>query len=230
MALTRIQKVDLLKKVRSAFSGVRLEELTQLQPVPTSKNGITMMATPDVQPTWKEDVLDYIEELKQKRFIQVWDEHNPNRFKFSTRGADYAEKFITGSDDVVPDLDELLRDAELREKALTAYRAGDYEDAVFKAYKAVEERLRKMASAGAGDIGAALVSKALNPTGGILRIPTCAVPAEEEGAHMLFRGAIQLFKNPSSHRTVDWSNAVSTAQVLCLADMLLATLSTAVPR
>lgn len=176
MALTRDQKVELLKKLRDAILGLRFVEFAELYPRPITQNGVTFMEAPQVQAMWREDVFEFIEELKQKRFIQIWDEHNTDRFKFTARGAEFGKAFIAGSDAVVPDLDELLRDQKLREKALSAYNTGNYEDAIFKAYKALEERLRLKASASPGDIGADLVTTALHHMNGKLRIPGCAVP------------------------------------------------------
>jgi hypothetical protein len=37
----------------------------------------------------------------------------------------------------------------------------------------------------------------------------------------LFKGAIGLFKNPSSHRQVDFSDATEAAEIVLLADLLL---------
>jgi hypothetical protein len=37
----------------------------------------------------------------------------------------------------------------------------------------------------------------------------------------LFKGAIGLFKNPSSHRRVDFSDATEAAEIVLLADLLL---------
>jgi hypothetical protein len=37
----------------------------------------------------------------------------------------------------------------------------------------------------------------------------------------LFKGAIGLFKNPSSHRRVDFTNATEAVEVVLLADLLL---------
>jgi hypothetical protein len=37
----------------------------------------------------------------------------------------------------------------------------------------------------------------------------------------LFRGSIGMFKNPSSHRAVDYSDPTFAAEVVLLADLLL---------
>jgi Protein of unknown function (Hypoth_ymh) len=37
----------------------------------------------------------------------------------------------------------------------------------------------------------------------------------------LFRGAIGLFKNPSNHRRVDFSDPIEAAEIVLLADLLL---------
>jgi len=47
------------------------------------------------------------------------------------------------------------------------------------------------------------------------------IPAEQEGFHQLFRGAIAAFKNPLSHRDVDHSDRNRTAELLNFASYLL---------
>lgn len=65
------------------------------------------------------------------------------------------------------------------------------------------------------------MSAAFRPKGGILKHPAAATEGELEGFHVLMRGAIMWFKNPSSHRTVGYSSPESVAQALGFANMLL---------
>jgi uncharacterized protein (TIGR02391 family) len=69
------------------------------------------------------------------------------------------------------------------------------------------------------------MNKAFNPKSGKLVVPTCAVAAEQEGVQSLFRGAISFFKNPSSHRTVDYNDRHIAVQVIAFAELLLDILS-----
>ena len=71
------------------------------------------------------------------------------------------------------------------------------------------------------------MNKAFNPTSGKLVVPTCAVSAEQEGVQSLFRGAISFFKNPSSHRTVDYNDRQVAIQIIAFAELLLDILSKA---
>jgi hypothetical protein len=48
-----------------------------------------------------------------------------------------------------------------------------------------------------------------------------ADPGEAVAVMDLFKGSIGTFKNPSSHRRVDFSDATEPAEVVLLADLLL---------
>jgi len=127
-------------------------------------------------------------------------------------------------------LEEVLRNRGLLGVSLDSFNEGDYEIAIFKAFRFVEEQVRAKSGLNAGDIGVDLMTKAFNPAKGILVVPTCAVPAEQEGIMSLFRGAISEFKNPSSHRTVDYNNRIVAIQIIAFAEILLDILSKATLR
>jgi len=95
---------------------------------------------------------------------------------------------------------------------------GQYELAVFASLRRVEERVRELAGATAGDIGVPLMQNAFKP-GGPLAAPN--LEGGEVVARMhLFVGAIGVFKNPSSHRTVDYSDVTAASEVVLFADLL----------
>lgn len=123
--------------------------------------------------------------------------------------------------------EEVLKNQELLFRCLGPFNDQDYELAVFKAFRFVEESVRAKAGLSESDIGVNLMSKAFNPNRGKLLIPACVSPAEQEGVHSLFRGAIAFFKNPSSHRTVNYENRLVAIQAIVVAELLLSILSTA---
>ena len=124
-------------------------------------------------------------------------------------------------------LEEAVKNHELLFRCLGPFNDQDYELAVFKAFRFVEESVRAKAGLGESDIGVNLMSKAFSPNRRKLVIPACVSPAEQEGVHSLFRGAIAFFKNPSSHRTVNYENRLVAIQAIVVAELLLSILSTA---
>ncbi len=96
----------------------------------------------------------------------------------------------------------------------------DWETAVFVAFKEVEVAVRAAANLGDLDIGVALMRKAFDPHNGALADPGLPLPERDALAH-LFAGSIGLYKNPSSHRRVQFRDTAAVLEVLLLASHLL---------
>ena len=127
-------------------------------------------------------------------------------------------------------LEQVVSDKQLLQKCLNPFNDADYETAIFTAFKHVEERVRIASNADASDVGVNLMTLALHPQNGKLVIPKCQLPAEQEGVYNLFKGAIQFFKNPSSHRTVNYNKRIETIKIIAFADLLLEILDSAQAR
>lgn len=78
---------------------------------------------------------------------------------------------------------------------------GELSDAVFVAFRTVEEAVRAAGGFADTDIGVDLMRKAFHPDNGPLTDGTQPKPEREALAH-LYAGAIGSYKNPHSHRTV----------------------------
>lgn len=111
---------------------------------------------------------------------------------------------------LVPDLEVEARPHFLR---------GDLDMAVFAAMRSVEIRLRQVAGLPDHLVGTPLAQQALRP-GGPLHDPEMH-PGEAVALMEIYKGALGLFKNPSSHRKVDYRDATEAAEVVLLADLLL---------
>lgn len=96
---------------------------------------------------------------------------------------------------------------------------GDYDTAVFKALRAVEEAVRAAGQYSATDVGVDLMRKAFDPNNGPLA-NTLEPTAERLALAHLFAGTIGYYKNPQSHRTVS-VNPNSAREVVVLASHLL---------
>jgi uncharacterized protein (TIGR02391 family) len=107
----------------------------------------------------------------------------------------------------------------LNQRVRTQFLLGEVELAAFAAMREVEIRVREIAALSTSDIGVKLMRNAFGP-GGSLR-PSGRDPGEQNAVADLFAGAIGVFKNPSSHREVDYSDPVIASEVVLLADLLL---------
>lgn len=107
----------------------------------------------------------------------------------------------------------------IAERIRSQYLLGEYEAAAFLAMRQVEIRVRDLAGASAGDLGVALMQSAFRK-GGALADPDLE-PGEQEATMALFWGAIGVFKNPSSHRQVDFADPTLASEAILLADLLL---------
>ena len=111
-------------------------------------------------------------------------------------------------------------DPKLTSKVQHLFLRGDYDTAVFAAFKEVEVRVRKQASLPSSSLGTTLMTEAFKSEGGKLTNPQ-QIPAERQATMNLFTGAIGLFKNPSSHREVNWEEPAECAELIYLANHLL---------
>lgn len=114
---------------------------------------------------------------------------------------------------------ELLHPVIERE-ARPEFVRGDYESAVFKAFKAVEVAVRKAAELPNSSYGVPLMRKAFDPASGRLTDKS-AEPAEREALGHLFAGAIGVFKNPPSHRYVNPEDPAAVVEEIMLASRLM---------
>ncbi len=111
-------------------------------------------------------------------------------------------------------------DPILVRKVKQAFIRGDYDTAIFQAFKEVEVRVRKKAGLSNSDIGVPLMRTAFNPKNGSLTDKSA--DAGEKVARMeLFAGAIGTYKNPSSHREVDFADPKEAADIIHIANQLL---------
>ncbi len=126
-----------------------------------------------------------------------------------------ANKYLKGK--LIP---EGALDPVLKSKVEHLFIRGDYDTAVFQAFKEVEVRVRKAAGLPSTSIGVPLMRAAFHPENGALTDMTQAI-AEREATSALFAGAIGLFKNPSSHRDVNWEDAGECVELIYLSNYLL---------
>lgn len=118
---------------------------------------------------------------------------------------------------------ELLH-PELRGAALRAFAAGDYDTAVFEAFKAVEIAVRKKGRFPSTDFGVALMRKAFDPTSGPLR-DTTAKPSRREARQNLFMGAMGELRNPKAHDDPTITDPQMAIEELMTASLLLRIIS-----
>ena len=107
----------------------------------------------------------------------------------------------------------------IAQKVWSIFLQGDYDTAVFQAFKQVEVAVRRAGGYNEKDIGVKLISKAFHETTGNLTDQN-QHPDEKKARLLLFMGAIGSYKNPSSHRDVEIT-AEEAAEVIIFASHLL---------
>ena len=112
-------------------------------------------------------------------------------------------------------------DARLVQKVWSSYIRGDFETAVFSAFKEVEIRIREVGGYSETDIGVKLARKAFNPDNGRLTDPFLEDKGERVAQMELFAGSIGSFKNPASHKDMSFKSPLITASLILLAHTLL---------
>ncbi|WP_181430190.1 TIGR02391 family protein [Curtobacterium sp. MCPF17_018] len=107
----------------------------------------------------------------------------------------------------------------LDESARPNFERGDYATAVFAAMHQVEVAVRDAAGFENRQLGVPMMREAFK-VGGPLA-DAAEVTSEQEAVANLFAGAIGAFKNPTSHRTVEFDSPIEAASIIHLADLLL---------
>jgi uncharacterized protein (TIGR02391 family) len=111
----------------------------------------------------------------------------------------------------------------IADKVYPAFLRGEYDTAVFQAFREVEIAVRVGGAYPQETVGVKLMREAFRPTQGSNSGPLTdkSLPvAEQEGMMNLFAGAIGLYKNPQSHRNVP-TEPVDAAEVIMFAGHLL---------
>lgn len=108
----------------------------------------------------------------------------------------------------------------IAERVWSSFLRGEYETAVFQAFKEVEVAVRAAGEFAATDIGTDLMGRAFNTTTGLLADATLPEP-ERRAMAALFVGAVGLFKNPGSHRHVVLSDPKEAAEMVAFASLLM---------
>lgn len=108
----------------------------------------------------------------------------------------------------------------LPDASWNALRAGDYDTAVFEAFKAVEAAVRKKASLSSSDFSAALMDKAFDPATGPLA-STTAAPSRRKARRDLFKGAFGELRNPKAHGDPTITEPLLAVQEMMTASLLL---------
>lgn len=107
---------------------------------------------------------------------------------------------------------------------MPAFLRGEYDTAVFQAFREVEVAVRHSGKFPADAVGVKLMRDAFRPAQGTNPagpLTDSALPvAEQEGMMNLFAGAIGLYKNPQSHRNVP-TDPMDAAEVIIFASHLL---------
>lgn len=107
----------------------------------------------------------------------------------------------------------------IAQKVWATFLRGDYDTAVFQAFKEVEVSVRSAGGFADADYGVSLMQKAFKP-GGPLADPA-ALKGEQVALMNLFVGAIGYYKNPHSHRNVSIADPVEAVEMIMLASHLL---------
>ncbi len=104
-------------------------------------------------------------------------------------------------------------------KVRSQFLLGEYELAAFASMREVEIRVRQLAEAEDSLIGVKLMQRSFGEGGPLAN--DSLDTGERIGIMNLFSGAIAVFKNPPSHRQVNYDDPTEAAEVILFAGLLL---------
>jgi uncharacterized protein (TIGR02391 family) len=108
---------------------------------------------------------------------------------------------------------------DLAAEVLLDFNQGNYDTAIFKAFKHVEVSVRAAGGFTNADIGTKLMRQAFGSAGPLT--DTSVVAAEQQAVADLFAGAIGAYKNPPSHRYVLLNDPAVAVELILYANHLL---------
>lgn len=124
------------------------------------------------------------------------------------------------------ELQNISDDKALIKVCIDNYKSRNYWDTVFNALRHMEVRVRNKSGLSASEVGADLMEHAFKPNVGILKIPSCATPGEEDGFKLITKGIMMFHRNAKGHReeTIDKMRAL---KIIGYVDYLLQIIDTA---
>ncbi len=108
----------------------------------------------------------------------------------------------------------------IADKIWANFLRGDYDTAVFIAFKEIEVYVREASGLGNDSYGVELMKVAFDPATGPLTDKT-AVESEKQALRFLYWGAVGYFKNPLSHRNVPITDPTEACEMILMASHLL---------
>lgn len=141
-------------------------------------------------------------------------------YVFSRRGESLKTKTDVAAYRERSKLPKQLLHPTISGKTWPAFLRGDYETAVFQAFKEVEVAVRSKGEFSPDDLGVSLMRKAFKEEDGPLTEGSEPI-GEQQSLQHFFAGAIGRFKNPSSHRHVALSSPAETFEMLVIASHLM---------
>ena len=113
------------------------------------------------------------------------------------------------------------------DKVWPLFLRGEYDTAVFQAFKEVEVAVRDAVEYTEKDCDFKLMEKAFDPKTGKLTEST-QTEVEKQGVLALFKGAMSVYKGPTSHRNVNFT-AEKAAEAIIFANHLLKIVDSSTP-
>lgn len=156
----------------------------------------------------------------ESRGLVAWDpeQSSPNAYFVTRLGHEALEQGVSRME-AAARLGMQLH-PRIAERVERQFLLGEYELAVFSAMKDVEVRVRALSGLGGALVGTSLMQEAFGPSIPGPLVDSGTERGEQVAMMELFKGAIGVFKNPSSHRPVDYDDPVEAAEIVLLADLL----------
>ena len=135
------------------------------------------------------------------------------------RGRKILKSSDLGNDQKMQLLPKFLH-PKISQRITSSFLRGEYDIAVFLAFKEVEMAVREAGGFQPQDVGTDLMRKAFHEVNGPLSDKSLP-PAEQQAIAHLFAGAIGYAKNPISHRQVVITDSVEAIEMITVASHLM---------
>jgi hypothetical protein len=166
------------------------------------------------------EIINAVSELENEGYIQQDILAGSNKFKVLTdKGKEYVESDLMNFESAEIEIDKYITRKDLKELCLNDFREGNYETAILKAFRLIEDKSKQRTAIPSKLINKENTSGLFVSADGRLREENKDSDIAPDALHRMMLGVIKWFSNPAEKDA--YNNSRTAAQVLLFVNLHL---------